>query len=158
MARRLLAWHGGCRHGMVYRLSPWRGSHVLGMAWLIGCRHRMAHRLSPRLGGCWHGMEVVAMAWRICCRHRMARRLSPWLGGLWLAVLCCAWCAVTCCGRFWHATAWLDRGVLWSALSYYGMYCRGRWCSFAIRGDKATVAWCAFCGVSWLCFVRLLTL
>ena len=95
MARRLLAWHGGCRHGMVYRLSPWRGSHVLGMAWLIGCRHRMAHRLSPRLGGCWHGMEVVAMAWRICCRHRMSRRSVASR-----VVLC-----MVCCDMLWQVLA-----------------------------------------------------
>ena len=144
-----MAWLTCSRYGVAHRLSASHGSQVVATAWRLLAWH----------GGCRHGMAyAIAMAWRIGCRHRMARRLSPWLGGLWLAVLCCAWCAVTCCGRFWHATAWLDRGVLWSALSYYGMYCRGRWCSLAIRGDKATVAWCAFCGVSWLCFVRLLTL
>ena len=70
-------WHIVCRHDMARRLLPWRGSDAVGMAWrlstawCIGCRHGMANAVAMAwLGGCRHGSEVVGMAWR----------LSPWHG------------------------------------------------------------------------------
>ena len=51
-----MAGHGGSRHGMAYRLFPWRGLEVVVIPWLGGCRH---------------GSEVVGMAWLM---------LLPWRG------------------------------------------------------------------------------
>ena len=55
----------------------------------------------------WRDCDV---AW--CVVHAVACLGVIWVAVLWIVVLCN------------HAVAWLDHGVLWSALSYYGMYCR----------------------------------